>query len=260
MKRRWLAALTAVALLVLNFFGVGYTSESTPETLKIVTWNIRHGNERLTLQRDQLKALDADVCFLQEVDEGSERMQGSSCLNILGRGLYYGRYFGGGTPFENGLFGRGMLTKKRLLSFEAEPEIHQPIVESGFTRGVLRQNGRTISLYNVHFSFSSDNHRAYQIAALADSFLADENPYKIIAGDFNLRDFSELEVFSEYGIVNSDETYYPTYQGLDWVTQAIDNVIYTDDTLRPLSAEMIVNGLSDHNALAVTFEFLDPEE
>ena len=35
---------------------------------------------------------------------------------------------------------------------------------------------------------------------------------------------------------------------------------YTDDTLRPLSAEMIVNGLSDHNALAVTFEFLDPEE
>lgn len=44
------------------------------------------------------------------------------------------------------------------------------------------------------------------------------------------------------------------YLRTDWPTQAIDNVLYTADTLKVNQVLMPVNGRSDHNALYVEFE------
>lgn len=251
MNKKILAALMAV-LLVLNLLGVGYTAaEETPQTLKVVTWNIRHGNDRMDEQRAQLLELDADICFLQEVDEGTNRVGGLSCLDVLGGEEYSCRRFGSARRYDGGRFGTGILSRQKLTRFKSNR------AGIGYTKAVWKQGERTVSIYNVHLDYENDETRAGQIAALAEEFFSDKNTYRIIAGDFNLKDFSELDVFGEMGMINNDLTYYPTYHGLDWDTQAIDNIIYTSDTLQPVETQMLVNDLSDHNALAVTFDFLE---
>ena len=255
MKAKVLSLLVVIGLLILNLLGVGYGT-TQQDTLTIVTWNIKHGNGHLDWQQEQLETIGADICLLQEVDEYTDRVNGVSTLEILSGRNYYYQYFGNNGGYQNGEYGTGILSKRRFTKFEPSPLIEEG-VHNGIIKGTLRRGGQTFSLYNVHLSSESDTYRAKQLEVLLQSFEEDENPCKIIAGDFNIRDLSELALFEEYGIINTDEHYYPTYQGLDWDTQAIDNVIYTDDTLEVQQVDMLVNGLSDHNALTVTFQTLE---
>ncbi|MBR6789633.1 MAG: endonuclease/exonuclease/phosphatase family protein [Oscillospiraceae bacterium] len=260
MKKRT-AALLLAALTVLNLYGTGYTKKDEaeePSAVKVVTWNIRHGNGRLMKQRDQLKAIGADICFLQEVDEGTDRISGYSCLNSLGMAQYRHRYLGDYRPYEGGRFGSGILSGREISGFVDSTGRNG--LDTGHVYGVWEGENCRISIYNVHLSPESDIHRAAQLQVLAEDFFADENPCRIIAGDFNVRDLSELDLFAGMGIVSTGESYYPTYQGLDWDIQAIDNIIYTPDTLRLIRSDMHISGLSDHNALSAEFELLLPAE
>lgn len=228
--------------------------EAEEGVLKVVTWNIRHGNGRLRRQREQLAEMDADICFLQEVDEGTGRIGGYSCLKTLGRSLYSNRYLGDCRDYDGGLFGLGILSRKRLAEFDGDTS--GEALDVGHVRGVLIKDGTAVSVYNVHLSAEDEQLRLEQLEALAAEFLADENPCRIAAGDFNLRDLDELDIFAGMGLVSTEETPFPTYQGLDCETQAIDNIIYTPGTLRLTGAEMTVSGNSDHNALSAVFEMV----
>lgn len=255
-KHKFISALTSV-LFLLSLFCLPNTFVSAAQqtdTVRVVTWNIRHGNDQLDGQQAELNAIDADFCLLQEVDEGTGRVNGISCLRTLGRTLYPYRYFGHNMPYDDGEYGLGILSKTRLSAFEQRLQIAGNAGDLGLTKGIGKLNGEKISIYNAHFSYESDLLRARQIQAAAQLLAADENPYKILGGDLNIKSFSELAPFADFGIINCEGRYYPTYQGLDWSTQAIDNIIYSADTLYPSEVKMMVTDYSDHNALAVTFQ------
>ena len=127
------------------------------------------------------------------------------------------------------------------------------LARDGFMKVEMQKDGKMISVYNVHFSYQSDYERQRQIQLAADVFAADPNRYKILMGDFNIKNFDELAPFADFNMLSTEEKPLKTYHGRDWDTKCLDNIIYTD-TLVLKKSKMVYSELSDHDALTAEFE------
>ena len=166
--------------------------------------------------------------------------------------LYANTLFGLESDYDTGSVGIAMMTNGELTGEPVKGKDYAQ-VENGCIHAEIELEGITVSVYEVHLNYARSDWRAQQLYHMAMEIAEDTCDYIIVAGDFNLRDFDELDVLAGFTAVNTDESYYPTYHGLDWPTQAIDNILYTGDTLKLESVEMPVNGLSDHNAIVAKF-------
>ena len=253
-KLHKLQSLLMGMALLLSVFGVSYTKKPAPGTpLTVMTWNILHGNDRTDAQKEQIASFGADLVLLQEVDIGTRRIGGGNNLADLSACLYENTLYGVEANFDTGTVGIGMMANSPLEEVQYLPGKDYVEVHNGYIYAKVTVNGVPLSVYEVHLNYNRSDWRAQQLFNLSIAIASDKNKYIIVAGDFNLHDFDELDVLAGLTPINSDETYYATYHGLDWDMQAIDNILYTADTLQLEEVTMPVNGLSDHNALVAKF-------
>lgn len=253
MKKKYLKVICAAVCCLMMFpMMVGFTAEKVP-TLKVASWNILHGNDLMEAQHRQIIMMGADVISLQEVDEKTERVDGKSCLDHLGNGRYYFNSFVKEIDYKGGEYGIGIMSKYYFGQATSSFREGGSLAKDGMMKVNVKKDGKTISVYNVHFSYQSDSERQRQIQLAADVFTADPNPYKVLMGDFNIKSLDELAPFADYNMLNNEENPLDTYHGDDWDTKCLDNIIYTD-SLVLTDWEMVESDLSDHNALVAEFE------
>ncbi len=142
-----------------------------------------------------IEAIDADIVFLQEVQDRNERMAHhpgypfETQLEFLASGTYAHRAYGMNAVYPHGHHGNAILSRHRITHF-ANHDISDHVLEK---RGLLhavtrldRGRGREVHLICVHFGLIKSS-RVRQALFLADLVRREVPPRAplIIAGDFN---------------------------------------------------------------------------
>lgn len=160
-------------------------------TLRVVAYNIKHGrgmDDRVDLERiaDVLRALDADVVTLQEVDDRTERTGRVDQAAVLAELLGYRGIHGPHRPYQGGFYGNAVLTRLPVR----DVAVHAIPPASGSALSVLEVevetgSGPPVSVVSVHLAGTTDERMA-QADAVTGFFGGQRHPV-VLAGDFNGR-------------------------------------------------------------------------
>ncbi len=179
-------SLTVVAALAA--FAVSCAPD--PDPLRVATYNIRHGrgsDDSLDLLRTAtvLRALDADIVALQEVDDGVARSGSVDEAATLGAALGMQHAFGAFMDYQGGRYGLAILSRHPIVSHEAVrlPDGNEPRVAL-FAR-VRLPDARETMVVNIHLDWvDDDGFRFAQAQALRAHLDTLSVPF-ILLGDFN---------------------------------------------------------------------------
>lgn len=189
----------AAALLTMT---VGWLTPDggTPITLRVLTYNIHHGEGTdgvfdLTRLADIISSVTPDLVALQEVDDGTERSDKVHQLAELGRLTGLHSAFGPAMAFRGGEYGVGVLSRWPLLKEQNRPLPGSADREprTTLTVDVQPANGAPRILFtSTHLDQGRDiEGRNQQAMALNDILANDDEALSILAGDFNSRMDSE---------------------------------------------------------------------
>ena len=163
------------------------------QTLRFVTWNIHKGigtDGRYRLERtiEVLRALDADVVCLQEVDENVPRSKGHSQARVLADALEYPHVaLGLNVSVAGGHYGNCTLSKRAILSSE-NVDLTIPLKKrrSALVSRIEGVHGISWTVANVHLGLVHFE-RKMQLKSLFRTVLPSVPPDDplVIAGDWN---------------------------------------------------------------------------
>ncbi len=173
----------------------------TAFSFKVLTVNIHKGfsafNRRFVLPelRDAVRAVSADVVFLQEV-QGSHLLHPQKVTNwpqaphheFLADSIWPDFAYGRNAVYPDGDHGNAVLSKFPIVSFTNRDVSLDGPERRGLLHCVLRPPGRDIDIHAVcvHLGLRA-SHRRFQLKALCD-VLRTEVPAAdplVVAGDFN---------------------------------------------------------------------------
>lgn len=226
-----------VAIICLSMFGWYGCKQGREVDLKIMSYNIRHGegmDSVLDLQRSAkvIKAQTPDVCGLQEVDDFCLRSDSIGQTNFLAQKTGMKGTFGKFMDFQGGEYGMATLSAKPLISTKIltlplgkyEPRV-------AIVHEVQVAKGVTIVFANVHFDWIGGQEgvasRLAQAKALV-AYINAKNKAAIITGDFNCTPNSPtMQYFIEQGFLfvkkGKDNL---SFQGKGEAKVEIDHVLY----------------------------------
>lgn len=158
-------------------------------TVRIAAYNIKHGEGMdgvvdLARAAEVLRALDADVITLQEIDRGVQRTVGVDQAAALGEMLGMDAYFGDFMPYQGGEYGMAVLSRLPVRRVEniRLPDGDEP--RTGLEIEVaVGPEGRPLSIVGIHL-YRTVEERVAQAEALSEALDAREHPV-VLAGDFN---------------------------------------------------------------------------
>jgi len=181
--------LAGLTTLLITVGGVVPVTAQT--TLRVVSYNIKHGlgnDGRVDLERiaEVIRALDADVVTLQEVDRGVNRTGGVDQTARLAELTGMRGIFGDFRPYDGGEYGMAMLTRLPVVAVHNH-RLHQapaPIsaLEVQVAAGL---EGRVVSVVGIHLVRTPEERLAE--ADTLTSILSERSHPVILAGDFNSR-------------------------------------------------------------------------
>jgi endonuclease/exonuclease/phosphatase family metal-dependent hydrolase len=169
--------------------------------LSIATWNIHKGfsqfNRRLTVHdlRERLRALDADIVFLQEV-QGQHLHHAERHANwpaqpqheFLAEGVWASHAYGRNMVYDHGHHGNAILARFPILSSHNQDVTRLRFEKRGLLHCVVDVPGMETSLHCVcvHLSLfgKSRRHQCHALANFLEANVPSAAPL-IIAGDFN---------------------------------------------------------------------------
>ena len=215
-------ALTGLALLLLAgglslgsvYWSPGYEAAAldglalSPReegTIRIVSLNVAHGrgtrfHQLLTRRRHiranldavarLIRALDADVVALQELDAASWWSGDFDHLAYLAQQggfahSYHGLHIDRSRPRL--AYGTGVLSRFPLDALESVGFKLNSVDTKGYVRVRINAPQLAFDLVSVHLDFKRDSERRAQLAALSDGLRRrlDPAPHQVVAGDFN---------------------------------------------------------------------------
>lgn len=160
------------------------------QQLQVVSYNIRHGrglDDSLDLSRSiaALRALDADIVALQEVDDRVLRSGSVDEPAAMGSALGMHHAFGSFMPYQGGRYGLAILSRHPIVeSREIRlPDGHEPRV--ALAARIRLPDGRAIEVVNVHFDWVEDDGFRFAQATELVRFLDTLSVPFILLGDFN---------------------------------------------------------------------------
>ena len=240
-------------------------SESTPRQLRVMTYNIHHGegtDERIDLERIAKVIRDArpDLVALQEVDNQTQRTGHVDQTSELARLTKMHGLFGKQIPYEGGEYGQAILSRFPLSTvtihwLPGEPERQRRIAAAT----VIDIGSRKIVFASTHLHHQNAEFRERQAEALGDTFLNSEH-HVILVGDLNAQPDSPPLKIMERGWKSAttgltDRLTYPSQspqRQLDYVlSRKRDN--FTVDS----SVVIDEKEASDHCPLLVQFSYPD---
>jgi len=170
--------------------------------LRVATYNIHKGvmglrpKVRIHDVRLALNTIDADIVFLQEVQDRNERMarrkgypEGTQ-LDYLCTGSYLHRAYGMNAVYPHGHHGNAIVSRHEIGVFLNHDISDHVLEKRGLLHAVSHYKGRNgsveIHLINTHFGLIKRS-RVRQAAFLVDFVRSEVPPGAplIIAGDFN---------------------------------------------------------------------------
>ena len=164
-------------------------AQEHPE-LRVAAYNIKHGlgmDGVVDLERvaDVLRALDADVITLQEMDRGVERTEGVDQATRLGELLGMSAYFGDFMPYQGGHYGMAVLSRLPVVASHNHrlPDGDEPRTALE-VRVAVGPGEAEVSVVGIHF-YRTVEERLAQAQALAEA-LSGGGP-ALLVGDFNSR-------------------------------------------------------------------------
>lgn len=227
------------------------------DVIKVGTFNIQNedvpytdgvsGNIKLTKLQNIFNKLGCSIlglneCFADNVYGGTYKTEFLNNFNMV-------------TTWNNILpgmnYGEGILSNMSYSSSSNEiyDSYHEP-EHQGYVKNVYSYNNKIISFYCTHFCYNDDTTLQNQISELFTVVQADNNPYKIIVGDFNF-DLTESSTYltsflnNGFKLVNGGQ--YKTYD--DSRNLALDEIMVSSN-IEILSSGVgnsnYIEGLSDH--------------
>lgn len=272
---------TAEVLIVAGLLGVvaappaGAAGHGHPVPLRVATYNIHAGAGMdnvfdLDRQAAELRALDAEVIGLQEVDvHWDTRSQWRDVAGELAERLHMQLSFAPiysldpttpGAPRRE--FGVAVLSRYRIVSAgnheitRLSTQVPDPVPAPapGFGEVVVRVKGMPVHVYVTHLDYRGDP--SVRIAQVADTrrVMAEDKGRKVLLGDFNAEpDAPELAPLWEE--LADAEPGAPTYPALNPVKR-IDFVAVSKDGVRVRDAAVAETLASDHRPVVADLQLL----
>ena len=183
--------------------------QSKPVTVRVLTYNIRHGEGMdrvydLARLADIMRSAEPDLIALQEVDRGTQRSGRVDQTEVLAALLEMHGEFGRAIDFQGGEYGVAVLSRWPLHYAEnralpASPPYYEPRTAlTVFTRP--GPGMPLIQFTTTHLDDARDSpDRIEQAKTLNDLLVAGDGRPSILAGDFNARGDAELlAIFDQY--------------------------------------------------------------
>lgn len=246
-------ARLAPLLLLLTACTTGRARQPESVELTILTWNILHGASaegelNLEAKGRYISEQDADVVFLQEVDEGCERSEGVDQIALLGRMTAMDAAFGSFMPYQGGRYGLGTLSSLPVRETRSVrlPDGDEPRVALLREVEVL---ARPLLAVNLHLNWTKDDTFRYAQARALLAELETLDLPMIVAGDFN--DTPDSRTMKAFFAAGFEPVEAP---GPSWNARApsvdIDHILVRSGhglRLAPLGGEVLEErALSDH--------------
>jgi endonuclease/exonuclease/phosphatase family metal-dependent hydrolase len=188
--------LALLPIACLAFAAGPLTAQPAPVVIRVLTYNIRHGegrDRRIDLERtaEVMRRAQPDIIALQEVDRGTERSGRVDQLAELARLMGMHAEFGKAIAYEGGEYGVAVLSRWPILSSENRPLPSSPDNEARTALSVLVRvgdDGPMIKFTSTHLSQSRwvDDGLA-QAEQLNHLLAAIDDRSSVLAGDFNAR-------------------------------------------------------------------------
>ena len=262
MKRRSVLFLVAA---VLAWAVCGGCASSEPVTIRVLTYNIHHGEgldgeTDLARIADVIRNTNADLVALQEVDRGVRRTDGVDQPARLGELTGMAAVFEKNADIQGGDYGNAVLSR-----YPIERYVNHKLPRMGENeqRGLLevhvRVNGREVVFFATHVDHQEDDsERLASVDALRGCVAQFKGKPVIVAGDMNARPdgrvIERMDAFLNNAAIGSEaETLsFPA----DSPDRRIDYVFYTEGTgLRAAGCEVIDEPVaSDHRPVLATLE------
>jgi endonuclease/exonuclease/phosphatase family metal-dependent hydrolase len=205
------AVLVGVSLVALPACQSGPGDARKPGTLRVLTYNIHHG-EAMDKQFDYrrlaqvIKDLAPDLVALQEVDVGTERAAGVDQAALLGKLCGMHHAFGQAMPHQGGQYGDAVLSRFPIekvlvhpLPYQFEQEPRAAVEVRIHPRGI-----GPLTFLSTHLCHQKVENRLQQTQRLNWLFPKPEGSPIILAGDFNARPGSEpMQVLLDAGWIDA---------------------------------------------------------
>jgi len=239
---------------------------AAPDTrLRVLCYNIRHGlgsDETLDLTRIArvIRAADADLVSLQEVDRGVRRSDGVDQPAELGRLTGMTALFEQNIPYQGGEYGNAVLTR---LPVERSTNHALPQMRPGEQRGalevVVRSRAGPVRFVATHFDYRPDDSERLASIRTLENIAADGDLPTIVAGDLNAshdsRVMQDLLIRWHSALPPGDHPTYPApepQKQIDWV------LMRPSHRWRVISAVVLDEPTaSDHRPVLVVIELLE---
>jgi endonuclease/exonuclease/phosphatase family metal-dependent hydrolase len=173
-------------------------SPQDPGTLRVLTYNIHHGegtDKEFDYRRlaQIIDTLSPDIVALQEVDVGTERASGVDQPALLGKRLRMRHAFGQAMPYQGGRYGEAILSRFPIEKVIVHPLPYQFEQEPRAALEVrVRPKGiGPLTFVGTHLCHQKVENRVQQTQRLCRLFSSQEGDPVILAGDFNARPGSE---------------------------------------------------------------------
>lgn len=249
--------------LILFVFAGGLTAQN-PKIVKILTFNIYHGE---TMKGDYdldyiagvISKLDPDLVALQEVDFKTNRSKKYDLASELGIRTHMAPLFGRAMYYSGGAYGVGILSKYGFEKTENHP---LPVDEGKEPRTALSADvkmpfGDVITFISTHLSVENEESRLLQVNAINQ--LSEQLKTRVIlAGDLN--DAPESIVIQRlkknWGMSLTDLA--PTCPS-SLPEKKIDYIMFQPERQwKVIRSEVIIDKIaSDHCALYTELQLLD---
>lgn len=236
----------------------------SPARLTVLTLNIHAARTkagRLDLPRvaAELRAWDADVVLLQEVDRGRRRSDGVDQARWLASRLGYEAVFGPGRHARPGASGNAVLSRHPIRSSGNTRLPSRPgLYGRGLVRATIDVDGRAVDVFSTHLEHASSRVRLAQVAAVLARVQRSSRPV-VVGADINavpgtpaVRRLERAGLGDVWALAGrGDGLTVPAYAP----RRRIDFVL-TDDAFRPASAEVVLSAVSDHRGVRAELALL----
>lgn len=253
-------------LRLLFLFGSlgGAVLAQTPVTLRVMSYNIHHGeglDGKLDLERIAKVITDAraDLVALQEVDRGVERTQKRDLPAELAKLTGLAVAFEKNIAHQGGEYGNAILSRFPL---KRTRNTHLKSFANGEQRGVLQVtlevNGRDVLFMNTHLDARRDPaEREHSARELGEIVAAAGSVPVFLCGDFNTVPESPAAK-TLAGVLTDTWVAIGTGPGFTIPvrkpTRRIDFIWITPATIRPRSMQVLSSEASDHLPIVAEFE------
>lgn len=213
--------------------------------LRVATFNIGHSVIEHTQYRDYIHTNYIDLVALQEVrfDKLHEL-----CTDKLNHLTYVETDGGQINAIQSGM---------RLLD-----KVETSLIGKGEQRKLLKVSTffkkHTLSFYTTHLDAAYDNStRLAQLHQIKEIMDKDQAEYKILLGDFNIRDVSHFEILKPLKSLQGHlGTYFGTWDQSrgEWDSLCTDNILVTENIEFGRSCRVANKMKSDHHMLWVELQ------